>query len=240
MPCYLDTIIKIKYVKQNETKDTKSVSVWAIGLYPAVFRKDEYYFISGKIIPSHYAGSTKPKMIVATSTHLTISSRVSDSNKCPLKVSLIGTPQEKPTVIGNTDNSIIEMLITDHISQYHKYTINVVFSHTNPRFENLKTSIQPQESMIFVVGQMEVIDNKFYVNAKDITYININILKKNSEPNNKVQLISTTSTRSKLLQIHQSVTKNLKDIPVIQTSPITALNDVEYESSKHKRSEEVD
>ncbi|CAG8715479.1 5014_t:CDS:2 [Gigaspora rosea] len=55
-------------------------------------------------------------MIVVTSTYLTISSRASDSNKCPLKVSLIGTPQEKPTAIGNTNNSIIEMLITDHIS----------------------------------------------------------------------------------------------------------------------------
>ncbi|CAG8803056.1 2231_t:CDS:1, partial [Gigaspora margarita] len=45
---------------------------------------------------------------------------------------------------------------------------------------------------------------------------------------------------SKLLQIYQSVTKNLKDIPVIQISPITALNDIEYEFSKRKRSEEVD
>ncbi|CAG8692482.1 16068_t:CDS:2 [Cetraspora pellucida] len=157
MPCYLDTIIKIKHVKQNKTKDTKAVSVWAIGLYPvryedneievilyvlrrpverdpdmqAIFRRDEYYSIGGKIIPGHYAGSTRPK--------------------CPLKVSLIGTPQEKPSPIGNTDNSIIEMLITDHINQDHEYTIYVVFPHSNPHFEHLKTSIQPQESIIFIV-----------------------------------------------------------------------------------------
>jgi len=180
-------------------------------------------------------------MMVATSTHLTISDRASDSNKCPLKVSLIGTPQEKPSPIGNTDNSIIEMLITDHISQDHEYTIYIVFPHSNPRFEHLKTSIQPQESIIFVVGQMEVIDNKFYVNAKDITYVNVNILKKNSEPTYQIQSTSTNSTRSKLLQIHQSVTKNLKDTPIIQTSQITASSDIECESSvKRKKFEEAD
>lgn len=81
MPCYLDTIIKIKHVKQNETKDAKSISVWAIGTYPmgledneieivlyvpcnrderdhdsqAMFRRDEYYSVGGKIIPNRYA-----------------------------------------------------------------------------------------------------------------------------------------------------------------------------------------
>ncbi|CAG8670057.1 10703_t:CDS:2, partial [Gigaspora rosea] len=108
------TIIKIKHVKQNETKDTKSISVWAIGSYPiglkdndievvlyvprnhdeqdpdlqAMFRRDEYYSMS-----------------VATSTHLT--SRASDSNKCPLKVSLIGTAQGNPTVIESTNDSTL-------------------------------------------------------------------------------------------------------------------------------------
>ncbi|CAG8479825.1 16586_t:CDS:1, partial [Cetraspora pellucida] len=71
MPCYLDTIIKVKHVKQNKTKDAKSISVWAIGVYPvrrednkievilyvprlpverdpksqATFRRDEYYSV---------------------------------------------------------------------------------------------------------------------------------------------------------------------------------------------------
>ncbi|RIB12187.1 hypothetical protein C2G38_2201347 [Gigaspora rosea] len=124
MLCYLDTIIKIKHVKQNETKDTKSISVWAIGSYPiglkdndievvlyvprnhdeqdpdlqAMFRRDEYYSVGGKIILNHYAR-------FATSTHLT--SRASDSNKCPLKVSLIGTAQGNPTVIESTNDSTL-------------------------------------------------------------------------------------------------------------------------------------
>ncbi|CAG8763083.1 6880_t:CDS:2 [Gigaspora rosea] len=112
-------------------------------------------------------------MSVATSTHLTITSRASDSNKCPLKVSLIGPAQGNPTAIENTDDSIIKMLITDYITQNHKFTIYIVFSHTNPRFEYLKINTQLKDSTIFVVGQMEVINNKFYVNAKDINYFNI-------------------------------------------------------------------
>ncbi|CAG8781584.1 4586_t:CDS:1 [Racocetra fulgida] len=180
-------------------------------------------------------------MIVATSTHLTITDRASDSNKCPLKVSLIGTPQEKPAAIDNTQNSVIEMLISDYISQDYKYAIYVVFPHDNPRFEHFKTSIQPQESIIFVVGQIEVIDNKFYVSAKDITYININILKKNSDSEHQVQSIPPNSTRSKLLHIHQSITKNSKDAPIIQTSPITISSDIECEpSAKRRRSNQSD
>ncbi|CAG8618392.1 17716_t:CDS:2, partial [Cetraspora pellucida] len=254
MPCYLDTIIRIKYVKQNETKDAKSISVWAIGTYPvgredneievilyvprdpverdpesqAIFRRDEYYSVGGKI------------MSVATSTHLTIVDKNSESNKCPLKVSLVGIPQEKPTTIESTDNSIIETLITDHIGQTHDYTICIVYPHTNPRFEHLKTTIQPLESVIFVVGQMEIIDNKIYVNAKDINYIYVK--KNNSETDSlQIQSTPTNSTRSKLLHIHQNITKNSKDIPTIQTPPLTTSSDIESGPSvKRRRSEEID
>ncbi|CAG8799930.1 15802_t:CDS:2, partial [Gigaspora rosea] len=110
----------------------KSIPVWAIGMYPvgledneieivlyvprnrderdhdsqAMFRRDKYYFVGGKIVLNRYAGCVKPKMSVATSTHLTIAGRALESNKCPLKVSLIGSAQGNPTVI-DTDNSNI-------------------------------------------------------------------------------------------------------------------------------------
>ncbi|CAG8728193.1 18417_t:CDS:2 [Gigaspora rosea] len=76
-----------------------------------------------------------------TTTHLTITSRASDSNKCPLKVTLIETAQGNPTTIENTDDSIIEMLITDYITQNHEFTIYVVFSHTNPRLLQIHKNI---------------------------------------------------------------------------------------------------
>ncbi|CAG8566032.1 10267_t:CDS:2 [Cetraspora pellucida] len=150
MPCYLDTIVKIKLTRQNETKDTGSISVWAIGSYPigsedneieiviyvqqnplecntglqAIFKREEFYSIGGKIVPGHYARSVRPKMSVATSTHLTVNSKPLESNKCLLKVFLIGTPQVKPAEIKNTDNCMIEVLITDHAGgQVHDYTV---------------------------------------------------------------------------------------------------------------------
>ncbi|RIB16354.1 hypothetical protein C2G38_2190154 [Gigaspora rosea] len=217
MPCYLDTIVKIKHVKQNETKDAKSISVWAIGMYPtglenneieiglyvpcnrddqdhdsqAMFRRDEYYSVSRKIVPNRYAGCVKPKMSVATSTHLTIAGRALESNKCPLKVSLIGSAQGNPTAI-DIDNSVIEMIITDYISRDYEYMIYIVFSHNNPRFEHLKTNTQLQDSTIFVVGQME------------------------------------------------NITKNLKETSVIQIPMLTALSNIESVLSvKRKRSEET-
>ncbi|CAG8545607.1 12889_t:CDS:2, partial [Racocetra persica] len=196
------TIIKIKYIKQNETKDAKSISVWAIGLYPvghedneievvlyiphhpnerdpetqAIFRKDEYYSVGGKIVPNNYAG-------IATSTHLIIGDKTSKSNKCPLKVSLIGSPKEKLNTIENTDDSVLEIIIADYITQEYEF----------------------MESIIFVVGQMEIIDNK-----------------------------------SKLLNIHQNITKNLKDTPVTQTPPATTSSDIEGKLSvKRRRSEKT-
>ncbi|CAG8535433.1 22525_t:CDS:2 [Dentiscutata erythropus] len=128
MPCYADTIIKIKHAKRNEKEDVKVPSVWALVTYPpghndkeievtlflpinqderdpelqAIFKRDEYYSVGGKIVPGSYNGKIKPKMTVAVSTHITIVDKVLTSNKCPLKTSLIGIPQEMPIEIRNT------------------------------------------------------------------------------------------------------------------------------------------
>ncbi|CAG8706174.1 988_t:CDS:2, partial [Cetraspora pellucida] len=100
------TIIKVKHVKQNKTKDAKSISVWAIGVYPV---RDEYYSVGEKIVPNCYASVIRPK----TSTHLTIKDL--ESNKCLLKVSFIGSPHGKISAIENTDDSVMEINIKDHI-----------------------------------------------------------------------------------------------------------------------------
>lgn len=204
MPCYANTIVKVKCVRRNEKEDAKIISVWAIGTYPtgretneleiilfvpvnpnerdpesqAIFRRDEYYSVNGKIIPGNYSGSIRPKMIASASTHLSINNQVLDSNKCSLNVSLVGVPQGVSTEIKNTEDSIIETLLTDYSGRQINYIVKVVFSHTNPRFSHLKTTIRPQESIIFVVGQMEIIGNEFYVYAKDISLIDTNFITK--------------------------------------------------------------
>ena len=90
MPCYADTVVKIKCVRKTERKDTKLVIVWAIGTYPvdregseiemvlfvpiepderdletqAVFEKDRFYSVGGKIVPSSYEGVRRPKVMI--------------------------------------------------------------------------------------------------------------------------------------------------------------------------------
>ncbi|CAG8619351.1 5556_t:CDS:2 [Cetraspora pellucida] len=197
----------------------------------AVFKRGEYYSVGGKIVPNCYASVIRPKMSVATSTHLII--KDSDSNKCPLKVSFVGSPQRKISAIENTEDSVMEITMTDYVFGLdHYYIINTAFSHTNPRFEHLKSATNLQESVIFVVGQMEVIDGMFYVNAKDINYVNV---KKRSSDTDSSQTpsASTNSMRSKLFNIHQNMTKNSKDEQLPNTS-----NTESGPSAKRKRTED--
>lgn len=117
MPICADTIVKIKFVKQTE--QDKFLNVWPIGTYPvdqnneielilfipknvedreedtqAIFEKDEYFSVGGKIVPEKRNDNIRPKMTVATSTRIFINNVIPLSNRCPLKISLIGTAQE--------------------------------------------------------------------------------------------------------------------------------------------------
>ncbi|CAG8850544.1 36976_t:CDS:2, partial [Gigaspora margarita] len=57
----------------------------------------------------------------------------------------------------------------------------------------------------------------------------------------QIQSTSSNSTRSRLLHIHQNITKNLKDTPIIQTPSLTTSIGIESEpSGNHKKSEEID
>lgn len=93
MPCYADTIVRIKCVRKNEKSDGNLLVVWAIGVYPverednevemvlfvpanynerdhetqAVFEKDCFYSVCGKIVPSHYERIKRPKVIFISS-----------------------------------------------------------------------------------------------------------------------------------------------------------------------------
>ncbi|CAG8542775.1 5406_t:CDS:2 [Cetraspora pellucida] len=183
MPCYADTIVKIKYVHKTERNDSSLLVVWAVGVYPincedneiemvlfmlvnpderdletqAIFEKDGFYLVSGKIVPGFYEGNKRPKMPVSVSIGVSVLSKVGKSIKCSLKISLVGVPQETPRVVANDENAIFN------------------------------TTIHPQESLIFVVRQLEVIDNDFYIYA------------------------SVNNMRSKLLSTHRNIVENLKE-----------------------------
>src|SRR6185436_15753613 len=104
-------------------------------------------------------------MTVLTSTHVMIL-KAPELNKCPLKISLVGIPQKTPSEI--KDDIVIEILVSDYVIQECDFIIKVVFSSQDSRLAHLKKNIRPQESLVFVVGQMEIINNEFYVCARDI------------------------------------------------------------------------
>ncbi|CAG8690004.1 25877_t:CDS:2 [Dentiscutata erythropus] len=179
MPCYADTIVRIKYVSFHENKKINSLVVWALGAYPerdyktqAVCEKDNFFCVGGKIVSGFYGSNKRAKMIVLISMHLAIFNKVSESNKCPLKVFLVGIPQEKPNEV--KDDAIFKIL----------------------------------ESLVFVVGQLEIIENEFYVYAKAINYINMRFSSKKRYLDGDVSHDSVackSSIRSKLLVTYQNI-----------------------------------
>ncbi|CAG8815131.1 20561_t:CDS:2, partial [Cetraspora pellucida] len=85
MPCFCSTIVKISQVRQSIKENINSIILWAIGTYPveqedndiemimfipinsndrdpdsqAIFEKNEYYAISGKIVPEDYRDDSR-------------------------------------------------------------------------------------------------------------------------------------------------------------------------------------
>ncbi|CAG8447216.1 16499_t:CDS:2 [Cetraspora pellucida] len=145
-----DTIVKIKYVKENLIEKSNIISVWAIGTYPigqgdhkieltlfistnykerdfdsqAIFEQDEFYSVRRKIIPGKYKDSVRPK--------LKILDKVLLLNKCPLKVSLISIPQEIPAELNDDENSVFGILVNDYAIREHNFIVKIF----NGNFDN--------------------------------------------------------------------------------------------------------
>ncbi|CAG8787401.1 1277_t:CDS:2, partial [Racocetra persica] len=124
----------------------------------AIFKRNQYYSVGGKIVPGSHDGI--PKMTVSTSTHVTISDRAPNSNKCPLSISLVGVPQKMPIEIKDTESSVIETLISDYVGKLYNYPVKITFPHNNSRFKYLKPTIRPQESIIFASSSTNPIRSK--------------------------------------------------------------------------------
>src|SRR6185436_19004987 len=166
-------------------------------------------------------------MTVSVSTGLTILNRAPNSNKCPLKVSLVGIPQELPRVIENDENAVLNVLIKDYVGQDIDFDVKVAFQHLNSRFSHLKSTVHPQDSFIFVVGQLEIIDNDFYIYSKDINCIDIQFLSRRNPDNsliNSPEIINVA--RSKLIATHRNVIESRKESSEVGRSSSTVLDDI--------------
>ncbi|CAG8720320.1 5047_t:CDS:1 [Scutellospora calospora] len=128
-------------------------------------------------------------------------------NQCPLKISLIGISQTIPTELNNNKIAMFEILVNDFAIQACNFIVKIVYPYLKPRFKYTKETIQLQESLIFIDGIIEIIDNDLYVYAKEIN--NVSIPTKNTLNNKKQEIpISLKSTRSKLLSAHQNIKSN--------------------------------
>ncbi|CAG8486509.1 28155_t:CDS:2 [Dentiscutata erythropus] len=196
MPCYRDTIVRIKLVWQTVKENNNFIVLWAVGSYPVERKSNDLEMVS-------------------------------KLNKCPLKVFLVGVLQELSIVLENSEDAIFNVFVTDHVlGQEWNYVVEVVFPHFNPRFTHLKTLVRPEESLVFVVGQMEVIHNDFYIYARDINLIDINRLKRKIFDNNSFDcpIEGVNMTRSNLLFMHQNINNKSRNVHNVEDSP-SALND---------------
>ncbi|CAG8678527.1 16634_t:CDS:2 [Dentiscutata erythropus] len=185
MPCYADTIVRVKYVKQNVKDDTNTLVVWALGVYPvyredynlemtlfvlvnsdvrdpesqAVFVKDNFFSVGGKIIPRFYEGNKRAKEVL--------------------------------NIV--KEDTIVQILVSDYVGQ--------------------EDNIWPKESFIFIVGQLEIIKNEFYVYAREINCIDTQFnSKKNFDRGISHRSSIKNSIRSKLLATHDNFAKCLKGV----------------------------
>ncbi|RIB12202.1 hypothetical protein C2G38_2145188 [Gigaspora rosea] len=237
-------------VKQNVKEDTNTLIVWALGAYPveredyniemtlfalassddrdhesqAVFVKDNFFSVGGKIVPRFYKGNKRVKMIVSSSTHLTILNKV-ESNKCLLKVSLLGIPQEALNVI--KEDAVVQILIFDYVSQEVNFNVKVVFPCCSTRFAYMKNNIWPRDSFIFVVGQLEIIKNEFYIYARDINCIDAQFISKKNVFDRNIPYGSSSknSVRSKLLATYDNFAEYSKNVSENRSTLPTVLND---------------
>jgi hypothetical protein len=179
-------------------------------------------------------------MTVSTSTHVMVL-KAPELNKCPLKISLVGIPQETPSEVKK--DIVVKVLVTDYVGQDCEFIVKVVFSSQDSRLAHLKNTIRPQESLVFVVGQMEIINNEFYIYTRDINFINTHLIKKkgfeNSSPQNPS--VSHNSARSKLMITHQNITENSKEklghdtlLSIGSSNPSEHMQDSDFDKSVEK------
>ncbi|CAG8462755.1 1081_t:CDS:2 [Cetraspora pellucida] len=142
MPCNMDTIIRIKVIK--ETAKERSLVVWAIGFYPV---------------------------------------KIEDCK--------------------------IELVLFVLIKKEERDIATQAIFEKNEYFSSLASLIHSSESVVFVVGQMEIIENVLYVFGQDINLVDIRSSRKKREHNIHFneQVSLTNSARSKLLSVYKNIFK---------------------------------
>ncbi|CAG8514651.1 23530_t:CDS:2, partial [Cetraspora pellucida] len=162
----------------------------------SVFVKNEYFSIG-------------EKMTVALSTHLTIR-KDPGSNRCSLKVSLVGTIQDAAQEVNNKN------------------------------FKHLMNSIRSDVSVLFIIVQMEVIQGDLYMYAIETSFVNAYFVDKNEGLYKLVQsrLLSAYQNVSRKFS-KTSIENNNKCAEINQTTIDLSIS-IEDEDSEHMGSDYIE
>ncbi|CAG8598216.1 15524_t:CDS:2 [Dentiscutata erythropus] len=179
----------------NEERDPNTQSI---------FEMNEYYCVSEKIMVGFYNRNLRLKRDLA-------------SNRYSLKFSLVGIAHSALKKI-NRKSAVINVLVNDYAGQVYSFAIQVVFLYHNTWFKHLISSTWLNDSMLFVVEQMEVIEKEVYVYAVDIFYVDFSVTTKK-----KVSISESTpalyrTVRLRLLNVHKSVNKGLSKVDELKNS----------------------
>ncbi|CAG8803357.1 24072_t:CDS:2, partial [Racocetra persica] len=111
----------------------------------------------------------------------------------------------------NDENAIVRVLVKDYVGQSNSFIVRVVFPYHNNRFKYLMNSARPNESVLFVIGLMEVIQDDLCVYAVETSYVDSCFLdKKKVTSSNDSQSSSglCKSVRSRLLVAYRDANEN--------------------------------
>ncbi|RIB05347.1 hypothetical protein C2G38_2047659 [Gigaspora rosea] len=152
----------------------------------AVFEKDHYYVVSGKIVLEIYRGIKRVKMTISTSTCVSIN-KIPDSNNCPMRVSVVGIVQNEV----EKQLQMMKMLLL-----------------------KFQSTIIPLQMLISC--ELEIIKDNIYIYAKDINYVELHIEVKKQvfdSYNSQNSTMLSISTQSKLLATYRSIAESSGNVP---------------------------
>ncbi|CAG8450074.1 6763_t:CDS:1 [Cetraspora pellucida] len=114
--------------------------------------------------------------------------------------------------VKNSKNAIIQMFITNYIfEEEYNFIMKTTFPYLNPHFAYLKNTIHLYKSLIFVARQMKIFNNKFYIYATNINFVDTCFESKKRYSNNTTTQITSepkNSIYSKLFVTYQNVLEN--------------------------------
>ncbi|RIB26339.1 aspartic peptidase domain-containing protein [Gigaspora rosea] len=108
---------------------------------------------------------------------------------------------------------------------------------------HLKTTIRPHDSVLFVIGFMEIIDHDLYVYAKEISYVNVKKKKKAKTDNSQPLLTLSNPTRSENKDLTDDLAENKfvksTDIEDTDGKPRSINNSEDSDNSNEEKTEKL-